>query len=40
MNKETTDGLKPGEARSTGPSVQDILDRDGDNPPAHLREQS
>jgi len=40
MNREANKGLKPGEARSSGPSVQDILDRDGDNPPAPFREQS
>ncbi len=40
MDKDVYEGLKPGEARSSGPSVQDILDRDGDNPPSHLREQS
>jgi nitrite reductase/ring-hydroxylating ferredoxin subunit len=40
MNQQDTKALKPGEARSTGPTVQEILDRDGDNPPAHLREQS
>ncbi|TDI60997.1 MAG: aromatic ring-hydroxylating dioxygenase subunit alpha [Alphaproteobacteria bacterium] len=40
MNEERINSLKPGEARSTGPSVQDILDRDGDNPPAPFRDQS
>ena len=40
MDKEVHEQLKPGEARCPGQSVQDILDRDGDNPPAHLREQS
>lgn len=30
----------PGEARCPGPSMQDILDADGDNPPAAMREQS
>ncbi|MBI1178988.1 MAG: Rieske 2Fe-2S domain-containing protein [Alphaproteobacteria bacterium] len=39
MNREVQDGLKPGEARCFGPSVQDILERDGDAP-AYLREQS
>jgi phenylpropionate dioxygenase-like ring-hydroxylating dioxygenase large terminal subunit len=32
--------MKPGDARSSGISFQSILDRDGDNPPAFLREQS
>jgi phenylpropionate dioxygenase-like ring-hydroxylating dioxygenase large terminal subunit len=32
--------LAPGEARCPGPSMQDILDADGDNPPAAMREQS
>ena len=33
MNKQVKGGLKPGDARSIGPSVQQIIDRDGDNPP-------
>ena len=33
MNKQVKGGLKPGDARSVGPSVQQIIDRDGDNPP-------
>ncbi len=32
--------LAPGEARCPGPSMQDILDADGDNPPAAMRAQS
>jgi phenylpropionate dioxygenase-like ring-hydroxylating dioxygenase large terminal subunit len=32
--------LAPGEARCPGPSMQDILDADGDNPPAAMREQA
>lgn len=32
-------GLAPGEARCPGPSAQQILDRDGDQPPAALRAQ-
>ena len=40
MNQQDVKGMKPGEARCSGDTVQDILDRDGDNPPAHLREQS
>jgi nitrite reductase/ring-hydroxylating ferredoxin subunit len=40
MNRQVKGGLKPGEARSLGPSVQDIIDRDGDNPPEWFREVS
>lgn len=40
MDKDVNESLKPGEARCPGMSVQDVLDRDGDNPPDHLREQS
>lgn len=32
--------LAPGEARCPGPSMQDILDADGDSPPAAMREQA
>lgn len=32
--------LAPGEARCPGPSMQDILDADGDNPPAAMRAQA
>lgn len=32
--------LAPGEARCPGPSMQDILDTDGDNPPPAMREQA
>lgn len=32
--------LAPGEARCPGPSMQDILDTDGDHPPAAMREQA
>ncbi len=32
-------GLAPGEARCPGPNAQQILDRDGDQPPAALRAQ-
>lgn len=40
MDQEVNKSLKPGEARCPAQSVQDILDSDGDNPPAHLREES
>jgi hypothetical protein len=30
----------PGEARCPGPSMQVILDADGDDPPAAMREQA
>lgn len=32
--------LAPGEARCPGPSMQDILDADGDHPPAAMRQQA
>jgi len=32
--------LAPGEARCPGPSMQDILDADGDTPPAAMRQQA
>ena len=32
--------LKPGEARCPGPSMQDIMDADGDSPPAPMRTEA
>jgi hypothetical protein len=32
--------LAPGAARCPGPSMQDILNADGDNPPVAMREQA
>jgi phenylpropionate dioxygenase-like ring-hydroxylating dioxygenase large terminal subunit len=40
VNKQVKGGLKPGDARCAAPSVQQIIDRDGDNPPAWYRENS
>ena len=34
------DNLAPGEARCPGPSPQDVLDQDGDTPPAALRAEA
>ncbi len=34
------DGLAPGDARCPGPSPQDVLDQDGDTPPAALRAEA
>lgn len=40
VNKQVKGGMKPGEARSVGPSVQQIIDRDGDNPPEWFHSES
>lgn len=40
LTKASDPALAPGEARCPGPSMQDIMDRDGDNPPAAMRTES
>lgn len=37
LTKPSDPNLAPGEARCPGPSMQDIMDADGDNPPAPMR---
>lgn len=37
LTKPSDPSLAPGEARCPGPSMQDIMDADGDNPPAPMR---
>lgn len=39
LTKPGDPSLKPGEARCPGPSMQDIMDADGDHPPGVLREE-
>ncbi len=39
LTKPADASLAPGEARCPGPSMQDIMDADGDNPPPPMREQ-
>jgi len=37
LTKPSDPALAPGEARCPGPSMQDIMDADGDQPPAAMR---
>jgi len=39
LTKASDPQLAPGEARCPGPSMQDIMDADGDNPPAAMRSE-
>ena len=39
LTKPSDPGLAPGQARCPGPSMQDIMDADGDNPPVAMRSE-